>query len=131
MISYVAGYKYQLVEDYTVSTDIAGSDIADKYFSLSTVGILKIKRSYAWDGPSGGVDTPSFMRASLVHDVLCQMIAEKLLPSSRQKEADELLRKLCIEDGMSKLRAWWVYRAVRFHFRNGAMPQVNPVRTAP
>ena len=29
-------------------------------------------------------------------------------------DADEILRRICIEDGMTRLRAWWVYQGVRF-----------------
>ena len=131
MISYRKGYKYQLAKKYTIPTGIVGHDIVEKYFGMNNAGILTIKAGYAFDGASGGIDTPSFMRGSLVHDVLCQMIAEKLISTNRQKAADELLRSICIEDGMSRLRAWWVYKAVRFHFRNGHMPKTNPVLTAP
>ena len=78
-------------------------------------GLLIISAGYAWDGPSGiTIDTKSFMRGSLFHDAVYQLLREgKLIIPDGRKLADKLLRAICIEDGMWKIRAWWVYRAVR------------------
>ena len=77
-------------------------------------GNLRIYAHYAWDGPSGPTfDTMTFMRASLFHDALCQLIGEGLLGKKYRKYADQLLRQHCLEDGMSEFRAWYVYMAVR------------------
>ncbi len=84
-----------------------------QYIWLSTHH-LKVYKRYAWDGPSGPTfDTKTFMRGSLFHDALCQLIGEGLLDKKYRKYADQLLRKICLEDGMSKFRAWYVYMAVR------------------
>ena len=76
--------------------------------------VLTVHAHYAWDGPSGPTfDTKTFMRGSLFHDALCQLIGEGLLDKKYRKYADQLLRQICLEDGMSKFRAWYVYMAVR------------------
>lgn len=107
-------WKYELLETEDTRVDIPGYAAA-KYFRL-TNGVLFIYPHYAWDGPSGPTfDTKTFMRGSLVHDAICQMCEEGLLPKSARKIGDELLRKICLEDGMSKLRAWYVYNAVRMY----------------
>ena len=65
MIKYREGYKYQLVEDYTVKTSITPKqDVAkDEWIQLKMDGTLTIKDGYAWDGPSGPtIDTKNFMR---------------------------------------------------------------------
>ena len=114
-IRYKGGYKYQLVEPYVDRVPIHPAvNIATLYISLSTEGELEIGLGYAWDGPSGPtIDTKDFMRGSLVHDVLYQLMREGWLSREEWKEpADRLLRKMCIEDGMWRLRAWWVYIAV-------------------
>jgi hypothetical protein len=36
-----------------------------------------------------------------------------LLPLEYRESADQLLRTVCLQDGMWKVRAWWVYQAVR------------------
>lgn len=114
-IFYKAGYKYQLYETYKVQTPITGYMVSDRYFAMDIDGLLTIREGYAWDGPSGPtIDTLDFMRGSLVHDALYQMMGAGMIDLSHRKAADQLLRAICREDGMSAIRAWWVYRAVRW-----------------
>ncbi len=115
-IAYKAGYKYQLKRDYTDVIPIQPPVRCDITFVvLETDGSLFIKNGYAWDGPSGPtLDTLNFMRGSLVHDALYQLMRERQLDRTIYREpADRLLQQMCIEDGMTKLRAWWVYQGVR------------------
>lgn len=114
-IHYKAGYKYQLHETYREKIPIhSTADIKTRYLSLSKDGWLIIMAGYAWDGPSGPtIDTPSFMRGSLTHDALYQMMRMGLLDRKKWKEpADRLLQKTCIDDGMWKIRAWSVYKGL-------------------
>ncbi|HEY33574.1 MAG TPA: DUF1353 domain-containing protein [Dehalococcoidia bacterium] len=124
-IKYRSGYKYQLVEEYQVKVSITPkNDIKTDFIELSTEGMLVIKKGYAWDGPSGPtIDTPNFMRGSLVHDALYQLLRNKLIDEGWRDEADEELRRICIEDGMSKIRAWWVFKAVRKWGKVAASPE--------
>ncbi len=93
------GWKYELLEGMGCKTEILGVYINTKYFSLGTDGWLHAKVRYAWDGPSGPTfDTPTNMRASLFHDILCQMIEMGLLDKKYRKYADELLRIHMLED---------------------------------
>jgi hypothetical protein len=115
-IYYKKGYGYQLIEHCVIKIGIKGTNIYwyDSYLSLMDDGILTIFKGYAWDGPSGPtIDTKNFMRGSLVHDALYQLIRNGCLPKSARKQADIELKRICIEDGMSKLRASWVYWGVR------------------
>ncbi|WP_206076940.1 hypothetical protein [Massilia horti] len=116
-IAFKDRYKYQLTETYSLKIGIhPDTNIeVDGYLSLDPNGLLTIKRGYAWDGPSGPTfDTPNFMRGSLVHDALYQIMREKKLDREIHRAgADELLRKICLEDGMSWLRASWVHLGVR------------------
>ena len=53
-ITYKAGYKYQLKEDYIDTIDIKpGEAIVTEYIALGLDGTLTIRDGYAWDGPSG------------------------------------------------------------------------------
>lgn len=132
-IKYQAGYKYQLSETYTIQVDVRGRRVQSSFIWLTPQGQLEIRKGYAWDGPSGPtIDTSNFMRGSLVHDALYQLTREGHLPRSMRIYADELLRKLCREDGMSAFRAWIVYRAVRRFARRAALPSNRrPVKEAP
>lgn len=115
-------WKYLLSEVYWIrllNTPIDPAYISTEFIELcgstGTKG-LKISNMYAWDGPSGPtIDTESFMRGSLVHDALYQLIREGYLDKKVWRPyADKLLRKICLEDGMSKFRAWYVYHSVRW-----------------
>jgi hypothetical protein len=126
-ILYKSGYKYQLAEDYSIETGIAIDDpIETDYLHLSIDGTLTIWRGYAWDGPSGpAIDTNNFMRGSLTHDCCYQLIRERYLPGEFREQADRLLQKICMEDGMSRIRAWWVYLGVRLGGGPAADPRYN------
>lgn len=134
-IAFQDGYKYQLAEDYVVETGLAQpAFITTRFIELSPSGRLTIKGGYAWDGPSGPtVDTLNFMRGSLVHDALYQLMREGHLDHKKHRDdADRLLRRLCREDGMGALRAWWVYAAVRKAAGPAAAPRnLKPTRYAP
>jgi len=129
-IAYKAGYKYQLAEDYVVSIGIKPDHpIKTGYIGLTVDGVLVIKEGYAWDGPSGPtIDTLNFMRGSLVHDALYQLMRERHLNRVKYREAvDRLLQKMLREDRMSALRAWWVYHGVRLGGGPSADPAHNKV----
>ena len=106
-----ATYKYQLEKDYSVNIPIKDHDIDLTFLALDPTGMLLIRKGYAWDGPSGPtVDTPGFMRGALVHDSLYQLMrGEHLHDKKYRKVADEIMRKICREDGMNSFRAWYVY----------------------
>jgi len=109
-------YKYELMREYKYQTPIRSNlDVKIQGFlSLSSAGILTISKGYAWDGPSGPtIDTKTFMRGSLVHDALYQLMRMKLLPISNKDDADRTLQQICKEDGMCKFRAWYVYWSVK------------------
>lgn len=108
-------YKFVLIEDYFIKTQICHKhEISiDGFINLSTDGSLKIYAGYAWDGASGAIDNKTIIRASLIHDALYQLIREHKLDNAMRKQADEILYNACIDDGMSKFRAKYVYLAVR------------------
>ncbi len=73
------------------------------------------------------------MRGSLVHDALYQLMREGELDADVYKEpADRLLQAMCREDGMTSLRAWWVYHGVRLFGRPATDPaNRKPITKAP
>jgi uncharacterized protein DUF1353 len=135
VIQYREGYKYQLAADYRTEIEIrVAQPIVTEYILLDRDGWLMIRKGYAWDGPSGPtIDTKNFMRGSLVHDALYQLMRLDLLDHDTYRDdADRILRRICLEDGMSPLRAHWVYVGVRFGGGPSADPlNDNPLLTAP
>jgi hypothetical protein len=136
-ISYKKGYKYQLVEAYTVKISITPEENVSSpsdFISLTPSGLLTIRKGYAWDGPSGPtINTRNFMRGSLVHDALYQLMREELLDNDDTRElADRLLQKMCKDDGMSSIRAWWVYKGLRIGGDPASDPDSRrPITNAP
>ena len=131
-IYYKKGYKYQLIEEYSADIPIKpDSDVysSSDYIVLTCDGKIIVKKGYAWDGPSGPtIDTLNFMRGSLIHDALYQLMREdKLNHDIYRGPADKLLRKMCREDRMSAIRAWWVYKGLRI----GGDPAADPANKKP
>lgn len=127
-IQYKKGYKYQLATQYSVKVKIIPNQNKNikllNFLKLNTDGMLVIEEGYAWDGASGpAIDTPTLMRGSLVHDALYQLMRHKLIDRLKyRKAADKELKKICLEDGMSKIGAEIVYMGVRLGARGAAKP---------
>ena len=119
-ITFASGYKYQLKKDYSViipldiPVDVIMGYIEIRRTTEKNLVNLIVKKGYAWDGPSGPtIDTLNFMRGSVEHDALYQLIRMGLFPETFRKIADLRLKECCLEDGMSRLRAWIIYKGVR------------------
>ncbi len=113
-IYYKTGYKYQLVKDAKFELDIRPEkEIKTTFLTLDTDGTLHIASGYSWDGPSGPtIDTRNFMRGSLVHDALYQLMRMELITKDNRKQADEKLKKVCREDGMTNFRSWYIVKSL-------------------
>lgn len=132
-ISYrkITQYKYQVMETCRFDTALRPAEEVFEpkppvrtYIHLSKEGMLTISEGYAWDGPSGPtIDTKNFMRGSLVHDALYQMIRQKALGMEHRLYADQLLRQMCRTDGMSAFRALIVYLGVHWFGASAAQPK--------
>ena len=56
LIKYRSDYKHQLAEGYEIAISILPKEKVDtEFINLSTAGVLKVKKGYAWDGPSDPV----------------------------------------------------------------------------
>lgn len=127
----ITQYKYQVMETCSFHIGIQPKEeiVEPKpplktYIRLSTEGTLTISEGYAWDGPSGPtIDTKNFMRGSLVHDALYQLIRQRYLGMEDRLYADQLLRRMCRTDGMSALRAFIVYLGVHWFGASAARPK--------
>lgn len=124
------------INSITVSTKLRPEEekVVERFIKLGTDGQLEIGDGYAWDGPSGpSIDTKNFMRGSLVHDALYQLMREARLDKTKwRRAADEELVRICREDGMTRVRAWWVLTAVRWFAGSAASPEgAEPVTIAP
>ena len=139
MIEYYKGdYKYVLARVVVYDTEIKNDGFTLPMCQIAPGRLLTIKKGYAWDGPSGPtIDTPSFMRGSLIHDALYQLLRETEFGTDnnrheiRRHRSDQILRDVCTADGMWKWRVRWVYRGVRAGGGPSAAVKVRQVYVAP
>ncbi len=118
---------YENLKEEVYQTDIKKVSVSNMYLSLSTRGVLRVHTHYVCDGPSGGaIPTKTFMRGAFGHDALYQLMREGLLDRKYRKTADLLLKRVCLEDGMNKFRAWYVYHAVRLRGKKYTYPRKKP-----
>lgn len=124
-MKYRKGYKYQLVSNVYCDIPIyPEDDIKTEYIYLGKKGTLIIWTGYAWDGASGPtIDDNTNMRASLVHDALYQLMRQGLLGPEHRKAADDVFYLICLECGMSKVRAKYYYWSVRKFAASAADPK--------
>ena len=137
-------YKYQVITVVMAYTGIFGKDVK-KYlggkllFHLKADGVLIIYPPYAWDGSSGPVyDSKGTMLASLVHDIIYQMLRDELLLKPEdfdfgieayneafvklRNQGDVLYRKIMLDDGVWRIWAWIQYRGLICWGRSSALP---------
>lgn len=130
----LGNYKYQIVEPVQIQTELVSKETGNTYVYLTTDGILNISKGYSWDGPSGPtIDTKTFMRGSLVHDALYQLMRDGYLDNEYRDYSDRLLKNICIEDGMSRIRAWYIYFGLKWFGSKNAKPikKFNQIYSAP
>lgn len=112
-VTYKDGYKYQLVEDYSIQIKITGYVADTPYLKLTKEGLLTLKAGYASDGPSGPTfDTKNSIRGGFVHDALYWLMRNNFIPLSYKEYVDRLFQRILIEDRMWKIRAWIWYQGV-------------------
>jgi hypothetical protein len=123
-IQYKAGFKYQIVEDFTLGgLALPIQSEHNTQFLAMRPSSITLKKGYASDGPSWpAIDTATFMRGAFTHDGMYQAIRMGWLPPEARVYADKLLRQMCLEDGMNPLRAWYIYKGLRF----GGGPAADP-----
>lgn len=134
-LCYISGFKYQLEEDFLIGIPVLAQfdGIDMRYFSINNCGTLLLKVGFASDGPSGPtIDTPNSIRGSFIHDALYECMRKGYIPIKFRKKADEIIREVCIMDGMSKIRAYAWYYALRwFGARNAKPSRRREIKYAP
>lgn len=117
-------YKYKLVRPYSYNTIIKPIyPRKSDNVRLELDGTLYLSQGFQWDGATGAIDKvkhvlgigirEKIIRASCIHDALCNLIKDGELNIIYRKIADDIFREICKEDGMSWIRRQWTYYAIR------------------
>lgn len=113
---YKSGYRYKLDEAYLyrLPFSVPNATVRDGWVVVIN-NQLAIANGYAWDGASTGLPwTPKkWLRPSLLHDALYQLIREGLLHMDFRKDADEVFFRLLRENRVNIAVATVAYWAVR------------------
>ena len=117
LLYFKRGYKYQVARDYRIKLAVIPYEpICLPFVLMDTAGDTVIKTGYAWNGASGPtLDTRNTMTGSLVHDLLYQLIRLGLIDPKYKAYADRMLKEICVEDGMNRIRAaCWLWAVKTF-----------------
>ncbi len=108
-IKYQAGYKYRLVEAYSVHLGIptvTGKPVITRWMTYID-GLMTLLPGYAWDGASGPArDTKSILRASAEHDGGYQLIRLGYISPEYKQSFDFLFRETYRID-VARSASWW------------------------
>lgn len=149
-IRYSEGYRFQLEDDFILSTGLVPvAPGGNRFVTMDADGTLFVSAGYAWDGASGpAINDSTILRGSAAHDAMYQLIRLGVLDPGARATADWILFDMVREDGLkraeampwiargparalAKARASWVYAAVRA-FGEIYMRTHNPsILTAP
>lgn len=114
-IAYTNADKFVLGRDETFNLWFAPKQkIETSYGIFETNGKLTAKRGYLWSANFPAINTEDTRPASLVHDLIYDLIKDGLLPREPFKDlADKAMMEILIECKVPDFRAWAWYRAVQ------------------
>jgi hypothetical protein len=112
-------YKYRLDEDeYQFNFGfLMPQTIRHSHFTMYQSGRVKVFPGYCWDGVTWGPDSDETLRASLEHDILCQLYRVYKLGNPFIDDINSLFIRTAREDGMGKVRAWCYLQLLRMFWR--------------
>ena len=107
------GRNWRVLEDFSYQTSIKSAEtITSDFFIFHGNGRIDVLKGFCWDGPTGGLDTPNTMLASLLHDIGCIMRERGQLTDEQIDQFDDLYYTICVEEGMTKFRAGIQFAAI-------------------
>ena len=89
-------------------------------------GILTILSGYNWDGPTGVSLDSQNAEPSLYHDALYELMQLGLLDRKHRDLADQLLKQMCLRNGMSEFWADEFYNFVHAFGESHTFPDKHP-----
>lgn len=110
--------QYQKVQGFRVykiwsyPTGVEPGLIIRTYYIDLVLGELFMKKGFCFEPSGPTFKTKNFMQGSCVHDALYWLMCHGYLSHKWKHEADRLMRQICLEDGMSRIRSRWCFEAV-------------------
>jgi len=131
-LKYCKVQGFQVVETWSYPTNIAPERIIETEYIDFFCGLLTIKAGFCFEPSGPTFKTKNFMRGACVHDAIYFLIRNRHLEPEWKEVADDLLYEINRKDGMSRIRANWIYRAVST-FGDSSIDPANRIKiqTAP
>lgn len=110
--------EFCLEYDVVYQTDIVGYEYEDDSIKLDRYGRVTLKTWWCWGASGLSFDTKSSRRGSCIHDGIYYLSQKGVFdnaanPALLRAIADDLILRLCLEDGMFKVRAYTWHRVLR------------------
>ena len=127
---------YQIESPFFIQTSFRPDKLiqtANGRLALTLNGVLCMMPGYVSDGSSGPtIQTKSSFRGAFAHDGGYRFMRRGRLPVTTRVAWDDLILKLCLEDGMWGWRGNGWYKSLRkFGGKNADPKNVCPVLCAP
>ena len=123
--------KFTVWEDCEYQTIVRDFRVSTRWYELYEDGRLFVRAGFPWDGATGAFDTDDILNASLVHDIICELVNEGLLPDWVQALGDEEFRRIAKKDSMPWAGQMWTYFVVRFYQINKRSGYRRPIYEVP
>lgn len=112
-IEYEQCEQFRLRAAAQFSTVITEACAGNKWVGLAADGALTIAAGFTFAASGPIKQDATVLRGALAHDALYMLMRECGLSLRWRRAADELLRDICIRDGMPEWQARMVYVTVR------------------
>ena len=103
---------FRVYEEWSYQTDIAVDVVIHTQYVDLIRGLVVMKPGFCFEPSGPTFKTKNFIAPSCVHDALYWLMCNGYLAHKWRKRADEILREMCLERDMYRLRAKWIYEAV-------------------
>jgi hypothetical protein len=131
-ISYSNADKYVLAEDYfDVAPFTPNKTILTSYGAFYPTGEYKVSKGFLFSANFPAINTINSRRGAMVHDFFYSLMKDGYLERDKQYDVDYLFYNMLTEDGMSSLRAWYWFKAVRLGGESALDAPYPTVKKAP
>ena len=110
--------EFEILEDFTIKTDIVGFEYDDVNVKLDKWGNLAVKKGFCFGASGPTVDSLSSREGSCFHDALYYISQMGGFDRAADNDkiryaADMLIYSLCLRNDMYEWRAWMWYEILR------------------
>ncbi|NRB42826.1 MAG: hypothetical protein HRU20_30880 [Pseudomonadales bacterium] len=116
-----AKVDYQLEQDFSFTADIhvnAPDNNSNPALKINRRGQLTIQKGYGFNNTRATFGAKSTVRASLIYNALCELMAQSVIPKDQKDKINEILVRIAMEDGLLPLMSIPVFWAQQLLGRN-------------